>query len=117
MSGIYGCRMPVGLLPTNATCYKLVSFSAPCEWALAVCWISYLCALGYDLYHAETVAAIIIAKTSQPGAGYGGSPSAEMRQLRLARVIGGDDEDTSYKSEITMAGKSYTSIQLEEVGV
>jgi hypothetical protein len=109
--------MHVGLLPTNATCYKLASFSAPCEWALAVCWILYLCAVGYDLYHAETVAAIIIAKTSQPGAKHGRSPRVEMRQLRLARVMGGDDDDTGYKSEQTVAGKSYTSVQSRDVGV
>jgi hypothetical protein len=110
--------MPVGLLPTTAKCYKLTSFSAPSEWILALCWITYLYALGYDLYHAKTVATRIISLTSQRGARHGKSPSAEMRQLRLARVLGDDNEDISYKSEYTVAGKSkYASVPSQDMEV
>jgi hypothetical protein len=111
--GIYGCTMPVGLLPPTATCYKLTSFSAPCEWLLALCWIVYLFALGYDLYHAETVAAQIISLTS---VGHKKSPSAAMRELRLAKVLEGDREETAYKPQYAMTGKSkYASVQAHEV--
>ena len=103
--------MPVGLLPTTAKCYKLTSFSAPSEWILALCWITYLYALGYDLYHAETVAIRVISLTSQRGARHGKSPSAEMRQLRLASVLGADNEDISHESEYTVVRKlKYTSV-------
>ena len=62
--GIYGCQVNVGSLPHTATCWKLSSFSSPTEWVLALCWISYLYAVGYDLYHAEQVREAIIARSS-----------------------------------------------------
>lgn len=110
--------MPVGLLPATAKCYKLTSFSAPSEWILALCWITYLYALGYDLYHAETVAMRMISLASQRGARYGKSPNAEMRQLRLARVLGSENEDTGYKSDHAMVGHSkYAPIQSQDIEV
>ena len=60
--GIYGCKMPVGLLPSSSRCYKIVSVSAPSEWILALCWILYLFTIGYDNYHAETVRETILLR-------------------------------------------------------
>lgn len=115
--GIYGCTMPVGLLPPTATCYKLTSFSAPCEWLLALCWIVYLFALGYDLYHAETVALRIISlSSSQHGVGHKKSPSAAMRELRLAKVLEGGGEGMAYKPQYALSGKAkYASVRAPEV--
>ena len=57
--------MAVGYLPDTARCWKLVAWSAPLEWVLSLCWVSYLYAIGYDLYHAEDVREAIIANSSK----------------------------------------------------
>jgi hypothetical protein len=108
--------MPVGLLPTTAKCYRISSFSAPCEWILALCWISYLFAVGYDLYHAEHVAEAIIARSGQRGA-HEKSPSAAMRSLRLARVLENENDGTERTMQHALPVKSkYTSVKEQELG-
>lgn len=82
--GIYGCAMPVGLLPSTATCWKLSTFSAPTEWILSLCWVLYLFAVAYDLYHAETVREQIIANSSQ------GLSTGRLLPLRLMRENSAD---------------------------
>ncbi|KAF2421153.1 hypothetical protein EJ08DRAFT_521426 [Tothia fuscella] len=116
--GIYGCQMPVGLLPSSAKCYRMTSFSAPCEWVLALCWISYLYALGYDLYYAEAVAARIVSLASQGRGKHGKSASTEMRTFRAAKVFENDDDDISYRSQYSMPAKAkYASIKEQDMGV
>lgn len=60
--GIYGCEVPVGLLPSSSRCYKIASVSAPTEWILGICWILYLFTIGYDNYHAEIVRETILLR-------------------------------------------------------
>jgi hypothetical protein len=113
--GIYGCELPVGLLPTTSRCYRITSFSAPTEWILALCWISYLFAVGYDLYHAEHVAEAIINLTGRRGQP-AQSPSAAMRALRLAKVLENDDEGMERTTHFVGSGKSkYASVQSQEL--
>lgn len=80
--------MPVGLLPSTATCWKLSTFSAPTEWILSLCWVFYLFAVGYDLYHAEAVHEQIVAKSSQ------GLSTGRLLPLRLMDVIANSADPT-----------------------
>jgi hypothetical protein len=113
--GIYGCSMPVGLLPTTATCYKISSFSAPAEWILALCWITYLFAVGYDLYHAEHVAQTIIARSDRR-VHHAKSPSAAMRSLRLAKVLEHDYKGSERMKQDAVPLKSkYASVEAQEL--
>jgi hypothetical protein len=84
--GIYGCEMPVGLLPSSSRCYKIVSVSAPSEWILTLCWILYLFTIGYDNYHAEIVRETILLRC-----GLTANPSilnGAMRESSYERVHG-----------------------------
>ena len=57
MIGIYGCDTNPLIQTPGSTCYRIVALSAPAEWILSLCFINYLAAMAYVLWHAESIRA------------------------------------------------------------
>jgi hypothetical protein len=57
MMGIYGCDTNPLIQTPGSACYRIVAISAPVEWILSLCFVNYLAAMAYVLWHAESIRA------------------------------------------------------------
>ena len=55
MIGIYGCDSNPHLRTPGSNCFRIDALAAPAEWILALCFINYLAAMAYILWHAESI--------------------------------------------------------------